>query len=194
MLAGATRLVEICFVIPSLENSAPSIDSDRHSDRTVASDNMVNENPRIALVHAFRHLPPFVSKQPKVFFSADEWLLQLLVSAGFLFMSATDEELEKAHDIEMDHVTYTLIMLRYVPSAYSSLPCSQHNLIRHLASRSRSTPTSSASSTCGRIQGETRQQTRPTWATALRCSGGIRSGMSKSRRAKLTRNHCKSPL
>ncbi len=29
-------------------------------------------------------------------------------------MSATDEELEKAHDIEMDHVTYTLIMLRYV--------------------------------------------------------------------------------
>ena len=29
-------------------------------------------------------------------------------------MSATDEELENVHDIEMDHVTYVLIMLRYV--------------------------------------------------------------------------------
>jgi len=102
MLAGATRLVEICFVIPSLESSALSMDSDRHSDRTVASDNMVNENPRIALVHAFRHLPPF-----------------LLVSAGFLFMSATDEELEKAHSIEMDHVTYTLIMLSIAFAFYT---------------------------------------------------------------------------
>ena len=33
---------------------------------------------------------------------------------SFLFMSATDEELENVHDIEMDHVTYVLIMLRYV--------------------------------------------------------------------------------
>lgn len=61
MLAGATRLVEICFVIPSIESSAPSVDSDRHSDRTIALDNPAQENPRIAIVHAFRHLPPFVS-------------------------------------------------------------------------------------------------------------------------------------
>ncbi|EIM86922.1 uncharacterized protein STEHIDRAFT_57552 [Stereum hirsutum FP-91666 SS1] len=42
---------------------------------------------------AFRHLPPF-----------------LLVCAGLLFMSGTDEELEFAHDQGMDHVTYVLIM------------------------------------------------------------------------------------
>jgi len=42
---------------------------------------------------AFRHLPPF-----------------LLVAAGLLFMSATDEELEYVHENEMDHVTYILIM------------------------------------------------------------------------------------
>ncbi|KAF8654668.1 hypothetical protein AX16_003485 [Volvariella volvacea WC 439] len=41
----------------------------------------------------FRHLPPF-----------------LLVSSGLLFMSATDEELDYAHDNGMDHVTYVLIM------------------------------------------------------------------------------------
>ena len=29
-------------------------------------------------------------------------------------MSATDEEIQYVHDNEMDHVTYTLIMLRYV--------------------------------------------------------------------------------
>lgn len=29
-------------------------------------------------------------------------------------MSATDEELESVHDVGMDHVTYVLIMLRYV--------------------------------------------------------------------------------
>ncbi len=31
-----------------------------------------------------------------------------------LFMSATDEELDFVHDNEMDHVTYILIMFRYV--------------------------------------------------------------------------------
>lgn len=30
-----------------------------------------------------------------------------------LFMSATDEELDFIHDLDMDHVTYVLIMFRY---------------------------------------------------------------------------------
>ncbi|KAJ4489069.1 hypothetical protein C8R41DRAFT_954626 [Lentinula lateritia] len=67
-LAGVTRIIEICFFVPTFANSG------------VAG-------------KVFRHLPPF-----------------LLVSAGILFMSATDEELEFVHENEMDHVTYILIM------------------------------------------------------------------------------------
>ncbi|ELU45929.1 YTP1 protein [Rhizoctonia solani AG-1 IA] len=37
--------------------------------------------------------------------------IQLLVAGGILFMSATDEELKAVEGIEMDHVTYILLML-----------------------------------------------------------------------------------
>jgi hypothetical protein len=37
---------------------------------------------------------------------------KLLVAAGLLFMSATDEELRFVHEGGMDHVTYILIMFR----------------------------------------------------------------------------------
>lgn len=46
-------------------------------------------------------------------------LLQLLVASGVLFMSATDEELRFVdQELEMDHVTYILIMFRYAVSLF----------------------------------------------------------------------------
>ena len=62
MLGGLTRIIEICFVVPSMDKEAPPIaDSDRHSEQTLTGPNTVVENPRISIVQAFRHLPPFVS-------------------------------------------------------------------------------------------------------------------------------------
>jgi len=54
-----------------------------------------------ALIRSFQHLPPF-----------------LLVAGGVLFMSATDEELEFVHSLEMDHVTYILIMFSLAFTIY----------------------------------------------------------------------------
>ncbi|KZS89872.1 hypothetical protein SISNIDRAFT_488744 [Sistotremastrum niveocremeum HHB9708] len=51
---------------------------------------------RTSTIRPFQHLPPF-----------------LLVAAGLLFMSATDEELEFIDKVGMDHVTYTLIMFSW---------------------------------------------------------------------------------
>ena len=46
----------------------------------------------------------------------------MLVAAGVLFMSATDEELRFVDaELEMDHVTYTLIMFRFVPRSLPQL-------------------------------------------------------------------------
>ncbi|KAH9991161.1 hypothetical protein BJV77DRAFT_946642 [Russula vinacea] len=90
MLAGLTRLIEVCFVAPSY---APmdGVEDDRSSDHTLAD----GAGPEAASPkgRTFRHLPPF-----------------LLVAAGLLFMSATDEELQYVHEGGMDHVTYILIM------------------------------------------------------------------------------------
>lgn len=62
MLAGVARIIEVCFIAPSYEKDAPSSDSDRNSDRTFALSGPSSlENPRLAVVQAFRHLPPFVS-------------------------------------------------------------------------------------------------------------------------------------
>jgi len=41
---------------------------------------------------------------------------QLLVASGILFMSATDDELQFVDHLGMDHVTYVLIMMRYIQS------------------------------------------------------------------------------
>lgn len=100
MLAGLSRLIEICFIIPAAEKDNAATDSDSHSERTLSSPS--TENARLTAVQAFRHLPPF-----------------LLVAAGLLFMSATDEELESANDSGMDHVTYTLIMLSLAFTIYT---------------------------------------------------------------------------
>ncbi|KAI9510563.1 hypothetical protein F5148DRAFT_566738 [Russula earlei] len=86
MLAGVTRLLEVCFVAPSYA-PADGVEDDR-SDHTLADGTDATHKGR-----TFRHLPPF-----------------LLVASGLLFMSATDEELQYVHEGGMDHVTYILIM------------------------------------------------------------------------------------
>ncbi|KAH8989472.1 hypothetical protein EDB92DRAFT_1947422 [Lactarius akahatsu] len=90
MLAGLTRLVEVCFVAPSY-TPADGAEDDR-SEHTLA-DGAGAESGAASKGRPFRHLPPF-----------------LLVAAGLLFMSATDEELQYVHESGMDHVTYILIM------------------------------------------------------------------------------------
>ncbi|KAH9926980.1 uncharacterized protein B0H18DRAFT_1004819 [Fomitopsis serialis] len=91
MLAGLARIIEVCFVVPKY---APLEEGDSHSEHTLAEGGR-DEGPTAASAgRAFRHLPSF-----------------LLVCAGLLFMSATDEELDFVHDEGMDHVTYVLIML-----------------------------------------------------------------------------------
>jgi len=51
------------------------------------------EDNAVSMISPFQHLPPF-----------------LLVAAGLVFMSATDEELHYVNDTGIDHVTYALIM------------------------------------------------------------------------------------
>ncbi|CAE7226463.1 unnamed protein product [Rhizoctonia solani] len=82
MSAGVARIIEITFVL----KDAASI-SDGESTRPT-------RNAKPIEIQAFQHLPPF-----------------LLVAGGVLFMSATDEELKAVVGIEMDHVTYVLLML-----------------------------------------------------------------------------------
>jgi hypothetical protein len=61
MLAGLTRMIEVCFVAPS--HGAPAagdagiMEDDRSSDHTLA-DGSAAAAPK---GRAFRHLPPFVS-------------------------------------------------------------------------------------------------------------------------------------
>lgn len=90
ILAGVTRMIEICF-LPATLHTAGSLE-DNDSEHTLSPSQGVVTSQIIA-ARAFRHLPPF-----------------LLVASGFLFMSATDEELEVANDTGLDHVTYILGM------------------------------------------------------------------------------------
>lgn len=90
ILAGVTRMIEICF-LPATLHAAGSF-GDNDSEHTLSPSQGVVTSQIIA-ARAFRHLPPF-----------------LLVASGFLFMSATDEELEVADDAGLDHVTYILGM------------------------------------------------------------------------------------
>ncbi|KAJ6624716.1 hypothetical protein B0H10DRAFT_2005790, partial [Mycena sp. CBHHK59/15] len=101
MLAGLTRIIEVCF-FSAPTKASDVVDDDDVSDHTLAEPSSryssrypappVDTGPAAA-PKAFRHLPAF-----------------LLVASGVLFMSATDEELQFVHDNEMDHVTYILIM------------------------------------------------------------------------------------
>ncbi|KAH9964406.1 hypothetical protein BJV74DRAFT_870509 [Russula compacta] len=90
-LAGVTRLIEVCFVAPSY-TPADGVEDDR-SDHTLADGAGTEAAGAVPKGRTFRHLPPF-----------------LLVAAGLLFMSATDEQLQYVHKGGMDHVTYILIM------------------------------------------------------------------------------------
>jgi hypothetical protein len=64
MLAGVTRIIEICFV--TTKTAAEVLDGDAHSDHTLASPGSglgYSENGdsgKAAAARAFRHLPPFV--------------------------------------------------------------------------------------------------------------------------------------
>jgi hypothetical protein len=92
---------------------------DDRSDDTLA-DGTGAESGAASKGRAFRHLPPFVSRPGPIFplfypVSLMRWIVKLLVAAGLLFMSATDEELQYVHEGGMDHVTYILIMFRYAP-------------------------------------------------------------------------------
>ena len=117
-LAGITRILEICFIL-----------------RDAHTPSIFDEGAKDALVNSFQHLPPFVSplKSHSVFTSIISFtvpsylslegtvhfpvrLLCILISPcrSLLFMSATDEELRYISSLEIDHVTYSLIMLRFV--------------------------------------------------------------------------------
>ncbi|KAL4072852.1 hypothetical protein V8B97DRAFT_1869646 [Scleroderma yunnanense] len=91
--AGLTRIIEVCFL--PIAVSAPGLLDDNDSEHTLTPTQTARgaSRPQRMTTRAFRHLPPF-----------------LLVASGFLFMSATDEELEVVHDAGMDHVTYILGM------------------------------------------------------------------------------------
>jgi len=106
MLAGITRIIEVCFFSASSKSASEVVDDDNHSDHTLAEPSprfppvsryapaeTSVDSGKAAAAKAFRHLPAF-----------------LLVASGILFMSGTDEELQFAHDNGMDHVTYILIM------------------------------------------------------------------------------------
>ncbi|KAI6013574.1 hypothetical protein EDC04DRAFT_2757905 [Pisolithus marmoratus] len=93
ILAGVTRMIEVCF-LPTTVHIPGSLD-DNDSEHTLSPPQGAQGIVRSQVMasRAFRHLPPF-----------------LLVASGFLFMSATDEELDAVHDTGMDHVTYILGM------------------------------------------------------------------------------------
>ncbi|PPQ63108.1 hypothetical protein CVT24_005819 [Panaeolus cyanescens] len=91
MLAGVTRILEVVYFSPTFasENS----EDDRGSEHTLADG---HTSAKHLASKAFSYLTPF-----------------LLVSAGLLFMSATDEELDYVKDNEVDHVTYILIVFSF---------------------------------------------------------------------------------
>lgn len=93
ILAGVTRMIEVCF-LPATPYT-PGSSEDNDSEHTLSPSQAAQGIARsqVMTARAFHHLPPF-----------------LLVASGFLFMSATDEELEAVHETGMDHVTYILSM------------------------------------------------------------------------------------
>ncbi|GJE98791.1 Ytp1 domain-containing protein [Phanerochaete sordida] len=94
MLAGVARIVEVSFLAPRFAPLPPDAPSDDGTSEHTLADAPAGAGAPYHAVQAFRHLPPF-----------------LLVAAGVLFMSATDEELRFVDaELEMDHVTYTLVM------------------------------------------------------------------------------------
>ncbi|KAA1470261.1 hypothetical protein DENSPDRAFT_774306 [Dentipellis sp. KUC8613] len=94
MLAGVTRIIEVCFIVPKFYPvGVIETGEDNQSEHTLADGNGKDEGSSKG--RSFRHLPPFV---------------RIIVPFMLLFMSATDEELHFVNDNGMDHVTYILIM------------------------------------------------------------------------------------
>lgn len=62
MLAGVTRIIEVCFIVPSFEkDSQHGSDNDSSSERTLAPSGLLTEQSKLTVVRSFRHLPPLVS-------------------------------------------------------------------------------------------------------------------------------------
>ncbi|KAF9224160.1 hypothetical protein BS17DRAFT_780583 [Gyrodon lividus] len=93
MLAGAARIIEICFITTTSSATGSLDDNDSEHTLAPALGNYGESRSKATTARAFRHLPPF-----------------LLIASGLLFMSATDEELDGVSDSGMDHVTYILGM------------------------------------------------------------------------------------
>lgn len=62
MLAGATRIIEVCFIAPRFVPlpEAHTVSDDNHSEHTLTEGNSSNKE-ETGLGKGFRHLPPFVS-------------------------------------------------------------------------------------------------------------------------------------
>lgn len=81
MLAGLTRIIEVCYFVPSYVALDPI--GDDTSEGTLTDDNPISRNAsssRAAGANAWQHLPPFVSIIS--FFTSHLYLLQLLVASG----------------------------------------------------------------------------------------------------------------
>lgn len=106
-LAGVTRIIEICFFVPTFANSGVGgsalVPDDSNSDHTLADASLSPREPyaptadsviieakedKSAAGKVFRHLPPFVSSFEILFFTQKYSIfyssVQLLVSAGYL--------------------------------------------------------------------------------------------------------------
>ncbi|KAJ7725246.1 hypothetical protein B0H14DRAFT_3002964 [Mycena olivaceomarginata] len=97
MLAGLTRIMEVCF-FSAPTKAADIVDDDDTSDHTLAE-------PSPGTPRGTSREKPLrtAAKSPPRRRSAT-------CPLSVLFMSGTDEELKFVHDNEMDHVTYILIM------------------------------------------------------------------------------------
>ncbi|KAJ3551229.1 hypothetical protein NM688_g4825 [Phlebia brevispora] len=101
MMAGVTRIIEVCFIAPKYTPLPETAVADDNRSEHTLTDNTSNASAW-QTSKAFRHLPPF-----------------LLTASGVLFMSATDEELRFVDGEGMDHVTYILLMFSIAFLIYS---------------------------------------------------------------------------
>lgn len=89
MAAGFTRIIEVAFVL----NDKVGISEDGYG------------------THSFQYIPPFVSLASCPSSSERRTnCSQLLFASGFLFMGATEEQMQLVADSGIDHVAYVLIL------------------------------------------------------------------------------------
>ena len=88
MAAGAARVIEISFVLRDKSSINPSQPEEANS---------------------FQFLIPFVSTILQISEHATD-LPQLLMASGFLFMGATEEQMEYLSNLNVTHVSYILIL------------------------------------------------------------------------------------